>query len=363
MMKITVLILPLLLFIRCSTYEENPPLVYNNNGNKEGTTVVILQSGVQVEKRDNQYIYLGDLVLSPMQLQGLDQYGDIFAFKSKSTYKGEFKPEYGIVPYGLGLESEKQLKEDSSTNLVAHLSGSHWAMVRFTFDSSLSTLQIAAIEQAMNELQELTNVRFYNATDEPTGNPNLGVEYNYITFYSSNVNNSQIGSVGGQQTINLVSFNSKTIMHEILHALGLFHEQCRPDRDTYIDVNYANITNENRHNFDRVTQNYLTLGAFDFNSIMLYDSYAFSSNGEPTLVKKDGSLFYDNYQLSDLDRSYVNSYYIPYKSNPSGTRVLIDDQVYKSDNSIMTPLERDNLERKLNGEPPIWDGTGKPPMQ
>lgn len=96
---------------------------------------------------------------------------------------------------------------------------------------------------------------------------------------------------------------------------------------------------------------------------MLYDSYAFSANGQPTLTKKEGSLFSDTSQLSELDRSYVNTYYIPYRSNPNGRRILIDDQVYKSDNSLMTQFERDNLERKLNGEPPIWDGTGKPPMQ
>lgn len=360
MKKIIILFLLILVYVRCSTYEEKKHLVYDKN---ENTKVLTLTSGARVEKTDNQYVYLGDLVLSDKQLQGLDQYGDVFAFKNKPRYKGVFKPEYGIVPLGLPLESGKQLEDFYDTKVVALPQGTHWAMVRFTFDSNLNTLQIAAIQQAMNELEELTNVRFYNATGEPTGNPSLGVNYNYITFYSSNVNNSQIGSVGGQQIINLVSFNSKTIMHEILHALGLFHEQSRPDRDAYIDVNVANIANENRHNFDRVTQNYLTLGAFDFNSIMLYDSYAFSINGEPTLTKKNGSVFFDNNQLSELDRSYVNTYYIPYKRNPSGTRILIDNQVYKSDNSLMTQLERDNLERKLNGEPPIWDGTGKPPMQ
>ena len=36
-----------------------------------------------------------------------------------------------------------------------------------------------------------------------------------------------------------------TVMHEMMHALGIIHEQSRPDRDEFLQVKYQNIKKGN----------------------------------------------------------------------------------------------------------------------
>ena len=40
------------------------------------------------------------------------------------------------------------------------------------------------------------------------------------------------------------------IIHEILHALGFFHEHSRPDRDQYITIDFNNLKDGMQHNFE-----------------------------------------------------------------------------------------------------------------
>ncbi|MGB3183803.1 MAG: M12 family metallopeptidase [Cyclobacteriaceae bacterium] len=118
---------------------------------------------------------------------------------------------------------------------------------------------------------------------------------NYVEFVPSTGCSSYLGMIGGRQPINLASgCSTGNTIHEIGHALGLMHEQQRADRDNWITINWNNIENGKEFAFETYIQRGIggfEIGQFDFNSIMLYSSYAFSDNGLPTITKLDGSTF------------------------------------------------------------------------
>uniref|UniRef100_A0A0K0EJL8 Metalloendopeptidase n=1 Tax=Strongyloides stercoralis TaxID=6248 RepID=A0A0K0EJL8_STRER len=76
------------------------------------------------------------------------------------------------------------------------------------------------------------------------------------------------------------------VIHETFHALGLTHEQCRPDRDFYLKIIEKNSRDSYKWNCQKVNPseffNYFL--PFDYGSIMHYGYYSNSKNGRRTLV-------------------------------------------------------------------------------
>ena len=69
-----------------------------------------------------------------------------------------------------------------------------------------------------------------------------------------------------------ISFQPGTAIHEIGHALGLFHTQSRFDRDQYVRVLLDNVIEDKQFNFLRSSSSVTTTFGlpYDYASIMHY---------------------------------------------------------------------------------------------
>lgn len=353
------------LFASCSNEEliENQPAQSESN---EKSELVTLNSGSTVELKNGVYFWQDDIMLSEKQLEQLDKTGDIFLENQEigATHGNlSVSPSSGYSFIPEGAESRSTAIYPTPYNL--------WAMVRFTYAHSstgttLNSYTRSLIKQALEYWEAHTNIRFYNATNEPTVDPTYGFAYPYVNFCDGTSNSSYVGRIDGRQDLTLVPYGCSvgTIIHEIGHAIGLLHEQCRYDRDNYINVNINNVASANRHNFEKRTSNYLLTGEFDFNSVMLYSSYDFAVNSSiPVITKKDGSTFVAQRSgLSDLDKRFPNKYYLPYIARKDVYREL-DDVVYDANNRKLTESERIQLQAQLNNGNPNPPAGGRIPNE
>ncbi|XP_056269337.1 high choriolytic enzyme 1-like isoform X1 [Pseudoliparis swirei] len=166
------------------------------------------------------------------------------------------------------------------------------------------------------------------------------IDKEYISFFSGSGCWSSLGrQIGGQ----LLSLNKSrclstdTMQHEVLHALGFHHEQVRSDRDEHVTILTENIrpgeptwtsgggvtshkpddtlmcrcapAGKEKNFRKKLTNNLDT--PYDFDSVMQYGNFAFSSNGNMTIVSKadPDRLFGSATEMSQHDIDRVNALY------------------------------------------------------
>jgi len=186
------------------------------------------------------------------------------------------------------LDPDERESTFGQVNTYASIKGSRWpgAKVPYEIQGSIGSGGRRVIQQAFEQYHKHTCLRFYPRTNEAS----------YISFHAGSGCSSPIGYRYGRR--NSISLKGGliggcqklgTTMHEIGHSIGLYHEQSRPDRDSYIRILWNSIKSGKSFNFNKHGTNTIdSLGTpYDFRSMMHYSTTAFGSWGRRTIETID----------------------------------------------------------------------------
>jgi hypothetical protein len=224
-----------------------PAKMFFTGGKAEETTIVmhrrfigpVFRPNAKFTEVDGMALFEGDIVLG-----SADEARNLDYDKGIGIVGEEFRWPGGIVPY----EAEEAV--------------------------------LARVQAAIAHWERYTPIHFVERSDR---------HKDYISFKALGGCRSKVGRHGGMQVISLgKNCSVGSAIHEIGHALGLWHEQGRSDRDAFITVVMENIDPDYLHNFDKHVLDGEDLGAYDFGSIMHYPPKAFSVNGQDTIRTKNG---------------------------------------------------------------------------
>lgn len=183
-------------------------------------------------------------------------------------------------------------------------------IVPYVIDSNVPSGLSSEIQGAVQDYNR-TNIKLQQRNEEN----------DYVRFVRDDnikgAGQSPIGRQGGRQDIKLKSdAGTATVIHELGHAIGLWHEQARNDRDSFVEVLWDNIESGLKHNFDKHISDGIDVGPYDFESRMHYGRKAFGKrdplSGETLETLRSlipGENIQPSNQLSMIDIQGVNSIY------------------------------------------------------
>ncbi|HYI47026.1 MAG TPA: M12 family metallopeptidase [Allosphingosinicella sp.] len=153
-----------------------------------------------------------------------------------------------------------------------------WPNCRVPIEIDPNLPNQARVTNAIAHWESNTGFRFPTRTNEQ----------NWVFFTDAGGCWSLVGMRGNRQTISLgPNCTTGNAIHEIGHAIGLWHEQSREDRDQFVTINWQNIQSGMASQFQQHITDGDDLGAYDYGSIMHYPRTAFSKNNQDTITPVD----------------------------------------------------------------------------
>lgn len=224
----------------------------------------------------------------------------ILNHNAKYTVVKDLDSEVSLFEGDIVLGTPEEVRQAVNDGRSIGIKGEHFrwpeGIVPFVVNDSLAPRVQAAIQHWM----ERTPFQFVPRVDQN----------DFISFERREGCWSRVGRQGGKQVISLGSgCGIGAAIHEIGHALGLYHEQSRSDRDDFIEVMMENVDPDFAHNFDKHIQDANDLGTYDHGSIMHYPATAFSVNGLPTIRVKGGQPIGQRNGLSAGDVAAIKMMY------------------------------------------------------
>lgn len=288
------------------------------------------------------------LTLVACNQEGLDQNGIVVLAVDSTRYDEtkHFSPkEKTIVMYGdslqvVDLDSVYVFQGDIriSKNSLSEFRGAvrtdsrwndntvHYLLSNFSSSSEAAKL---LVYKAIKDIENRTYLDFIPKVKDDGVTSYLKISYteeNLGYAYSDYIGRKPIGvnNIVIPKSMLVNSYGVGVTIHEICHALGMYHEQSRADRDEYINVDFSNAKDPAQFKtYKERNENGKDIGPFDFNSIMLYGSFSGSKNPmRPVMTKKDGSYFFP--QEDSLSQQDVQSLIHLY---PAGRTVKFEDSL------------------------------------
>ncbi|OWA52627.1 putative Embryonic protein UVS.2 [Hypsibius exemplaris] len=143
-----------------------------------------------------------------------------------------------------------------------------------TFQNEPDRMQL--VLDAMDVFQKATCLTFVQRTTEMQYLQILADPMRCYSNFGKQEPNPKGQRVGLSLNLCFEDGKSGIAQHEIMHAIGFYHEQSRLDRDEYVDINWSNIPEDKKDQFQKYTNTTAFGETYDFNSVLHYGMYDFA---------------------------------------------------------------------------------------